>query len=52
MDEAFNLLDEPWLAVRMHDGQVRELGLLALFEQAGEISALAETSPPSLIAQY
>lgn len=52
MSESFCLLDEPWLAVRMHDGQVRELGLLALFEQAGEISALAETSPPSLIAQY
>lgn len=52
MSESFNLLDEPWLAVRMHDGQVRELGLLALFELAGEISALAETSPPSLIAQY
>jgi len=52
MSESFCLLDEPWLAVRMHDGQVRELGLLELFERASEISALAETSPPSLIAQY
>src|SRR5690606_17063892 len=52
MKGTFNLLDEPWLAVRLHDGRVRELGLLELFERAGEISALAETSPPSLIAQY
>lgn len=50
--KSFCLLDEPWLAVRMGDGQVRELGLLEIFEHAGEISALAETSPPSLIAQY
>ena len=48
----FNLLDEPWLPVRLGDGQVCDLGLLELFERAGEISALAETSPPSLIAQY
>ncbi|TBU90902.1 type I-E CRISPR-associated protein Cse1/CasA [Phytopseudomonas dryadis] len=52
MSGSFSLLDEPWLAVRMHDGQVRELGLLELFERASEISALAETAPPSLIAQY
>ncbi len=48
----FNLLDEPWLPVRLQDGRVCDLGLLELFERAGEISALAETSPPSLIAQY
>nr|WP_298163996.1 type I-E CRISPR-associated protein Cse1/CasA [uncultured Pseudomonas sp.] len=52
MNESFCLLDEPWLAVRMHDGQVLELGLLELFERASEIGALAETSPTSLIAQY
>jgi CRISPR system Cascade subunit CasA len=50
--KAFNLLDEPWLPVRLHDGRVCDLGLLELFERAGEISALAETAPPSLIAQY
>lgn len=50
--KAFNLLDEPWLPVRMHDGQVRDVGLLEAFARASEISALAETAPPSLIAQY
>lgn len=46
------MLDEPWLPVRMPSGEVRELGLLALFEQAPQIVALAETAPPSLMAQY
>ena len=48
----FNLLDDPWLPVRLQDGRVCDLGLLELFERAGEISALAETAPPSLIGQY
>ncbi len=50
--KAFNLLDEPWLPVRLLDGRVCDLGLLELFERAGAISALAETAPPSLIAEY
>lgn len=52
MTPRFNLLDEPWLPVRFADGRVRDVGLLELFERAGEISALAETAPPSLIAEY
>lgn len=52
MNKSFNLLNEPWLPVRLQDGRVCDLGLLALFERAGEISALAETAPPALIAQY
>ncbi|WPC04512.1 type I-E CRISPR-associated protein Cse1/CasA [Pseudomonas benzenivorans] len=52
MNKSFNLLDEPWLPVRLQNGVVCDLGLLELFERAGEISALAETAPPSLIAQY
>ncbi len=52
MSVSFSLLDEPWLTVRMRDGQVGELGLLEFFERAGEISGLGETAPPSLIAQY
>jgi len=52
MNPRFNLLDEPWLPVRLLDGRVCDLGLLELFERAGEISSLAETAPPSLIAQY
>lgn len=47
---AFNLLDTPWLPVRMLDGQVTELGLLKLFEQASQVEGLAETSPPNLVA--
>ncbi|MCY1273392.1 CRISPR-associated protein CasA/Cse1 [compost metagenome] len=49
---AFSVLDEPWLPVRMLDGGARELGLLEVFERSGEIAALAESSPPGLIAQY
>lgn len=52
MTPRFNLLDEPWLPVRFADGRVRDVGLLELFERAGEIGALAETAPPSLIAEY
>lgn len=52
MNKDFCLLDEPWLPVRLVDGRVLELGLLELFERSGEIVALAETAPPSLVAQY
>lgn len=52
MTMAFNLLDEPWVPVRFLDGQVREVGLLELFEQAQHIGAVAETSPPNLVAIY
>lgn len=52
MTMAFNLLDEPWVPVRFLDGSVREVGLLELFEQAHGISAVAETSPPNLVAIY
>ncbi|ACO77931.1 hypothetical protein AvCA_17180 [Azotobacter vinelandii CA] len=52
MTPGYNLLDEPWLPVRFADGRVRDVGLLELFERAGEIAALAETAPPSLIAEY
>lgn len=50
--KSYNLLDEPWLPVRYTDGQVREIGLLQLFADAGRIAALAETAPPNLIALY
>ena len=51
-ERRFNLLDEPWLPVRMKDGAVRWLGLLEVFRQSAEIQALAETRPPSLVAEY
>ncbi len=28
MTKAFNLLDEPWIPVRTHAGEVRDVGLL------------------------
>ncbi|WP_273646821.1 type I-E CRISPR-associated protein Cse1/CasA, partial [Pseudomonas aeruginosa] len=52
MTEHYNLLDTPWLPVRLANGEVREMGLLEVFREAERISALAETEPPSLIAQY
>lgn len=52
MTEHYNLLDTPWLPVRLASGEVRQMGLLEVFRDAGRISALAETEPPSLIAQY
>ncbi|KKW67375.1 CRISPR-associated protein Cse1 [Lampropedia cohaerens] len=52
MSKAFNVLDKPWLPARLTDGSVVDLGLLEVFRRSGEISALAETSPPSLVAQY
>ncbi|MDO4725075.1 MAG: type I-E CRISPR-associated protein Cse1/CasA [Comamonadaceae bacterium] len=52
MSKEFNLLDEPWLPVRLADGRTKTLGLLEAFLRSAEIRALAETAPPSLVAQY
>jgi CRISPR system Cascade subunit CasA len=52
MTKALNLLDVSWLPVRMQSGEIREVGLIALFEEADKIVALAETAPPALMAQY
>ncbi|MBD8525980.1 type I-E CRISPR-associated protein Cse1/CasA [Pseudomarimonas arenosa] len=52
MSKDFCLLDEPWLPVRLADGRVMELGLLETFARSGEIVGLAETAPPSLVAEY
>lgn len=52
MTKCFNLLDESWIPVRLASGEVRDVGLLELFARAGEITTLAETSPPNLIALY
>ena len=43
MTMRFNLLDEPWLPVRMLSGEVWGLGQLALVEQAVQTVALAVT---------
>lgn len=52
MSSDFSLLEEPWLPVRMVNGQVKDVGLLELFDQIEHVSALAETAPPNLVAQY
>ncbi|WP_447527612.1 type I-E CRISPR-associated protein Cse1/CasA [Vreelandella sp. TE19] len=49
---AYNLLREPWLAVRLTDGAVTSMGLVEVFERSREIVALADTAPPSVVAQY
>lgn len=48
----YNLLDEPWLPVRLADGSVQSLGLLDVMRRSGDITSLAETAPPSLMAEY
>jgi CRISPR system Cascade subunit CasA len=48
----YNLLDEPWLPVRLVGGQVIDLGLHEVFARSGDIVALADTAPPNLVAQY
>ncbi|MBB4842877.1 CRISPR system Cascade subunit CasA [Paucibacter oligotrophus] len=52
MNPSYNLLDEPWLPVRLPDGTVQAMGLLQALRRSAEITALAETSPPSLVAEY
>lgn len=52
MQSEYSLIDEPWLPVQIGDGTVRSVGLLEAFRCSGEIMALAETEPPSLITQY
>lgn len=50
--KSFSLLDEEWMPVRFVDGTVARLGLEEVFARSREIVALAETVPPSLVAQY
>lgn len=52
MTTKYNLLDEPWLPVRLTDGSVKTLGLLDVFRRSRDIATLAETAPPSLVAEY
>lgn len=52
MTSQYNLLNESWLPVRMTDGTVRAIGLLEAIRRSADITALAETAPPSLVAQY
>lgn len=49
---AFNLLDEPWIPVRTHAGDVREISLADALLNARDHAALAETLPPNLVALH
>lgn len=44
-DASFNLVDEPWVRIRDEEGEVREVSLLELFEQAPHIVCLANDLP-------
>jgi CRISPR system Cascade subunit CasA len=41
----FNLIDEPWIPVRMRDGRKVELALRATLHEARSIAAIEDTSP-------
>lgn len=47
---AFNLLDEPWVKVRVLSGAVQEWGLLDLFGRAHELRGLAGELPTQDVA--
>jgi len=49
---AFNLLDEPWIPLRTPAGEVVEASLADALLNARDYAAIAETSPPNLIALY
>ncbi|RYU60497.1 type I-E CRISPR-associated protein Cse1/CasA [Methylolobus aquaticus] len=49
---AFNLLDEPWIPVRNLAGEVVPVSLTKALLNARAYVAIAETSPPNLIALY
>lgn len=42
---SFNLIDEPWILVRGMEGEMREVSLMELFEQAPCIRRLANDLP-------
>ena len=52
MEIAYNLLEDSWLPVRLADGRVLTMGLIEVFRRSSEVIALAETAPPSLVAEY
>ncbi|MBS64389.1 MAG: type I-E CRISPR-associated protein Cse1/CasA [Salinisphaera sp.] len=49
---AYDLLREPWLSVCLIDGTVTSMGLIETFKRSRDIVALADTAPPTLVAQY
>lgn len=41
----FNLIDEPWIPVRLSDGGREELGVRSILHRAGAITAIEDPSP-------
>lgn len=52
MTKRFNVIDEPWLAVRAPDGTVSRVGLREALVNAHRHAGLAEASPPNLVALH
>lgn len=52
MTPTFNLQDEPWIPVRTKAGEVMNVSLRDALLKAADYVALAETSPPNLIAMH
>ncbi len=50
VSSAFNLLDEPWIRVRMLNGEVLDVSLDKVFESAHQISGLAGEIPTQDVA--
>ena len=46
----FNLLDEPWIPVRLVDGTITDIGLLELLRRTTDIADLACELPTQSIA--
>ena len=46
----FNLLDEPWIPVRLLDGTIADVGLLELLRRTTDIADLACELPTQSIA--
>lgn len=47
---SFNLIDEPWIQVLLHDGTVTELSLRAIFERAEEVREVVGEVPTQVFA--
>ncbi len=49
-DPEYNLLDEPWIPIRLLDGSITNVGLLELVERTSDIADLACELPTQNIA--
>ena len=52
MEPRFNLINEPWIPLRKADGSIVEAGLKEALCSAHQYVALAESSPPNMVALH